>query len=368
MLSRLNIYLIKNFLVTFFIVFAIFAALIIIGDFVEQFRKSTGKSVPIKIIFQLALFNFFSLISFIIPIVSFFGALFTFIYLIRNSEFLILSSSGLSLFRVILPAAILYFCLGIFFITIINPLSAVFHERYVELEYKHIAKLDKFASITKNGLWLKQFNKEKNVSSVLYAQQILDNGEILKNFMLLEYDQRGIFQGRIDGAKASLSNNIWEMEDVQISPKYGRANYKEKIQYETNIKPNDITDSLSSPKSISLWRMGKFIYFLEDLGYSARDFKLYYYNLLLMPFLISCLVVLAAAIVSELKHNQKYSRVILISFILIFFIYFLSNLFDALGATGQLNPFFSKIITPVMVFTISMVLFQISFFRKKKFT
>ena len=157
MFSKINIYIVKNFFASFVIVFVIFAALLIIGDFVEQFRKSTGKEVPIKIIFQLAIFNFFSLIEFIIPIVAFFAALLTYISLIRNSEYLIISSVGISNVKILIPAIITYFVVGIFFVTIINPLSAVFYDRYTELEYKHIAKSDKFASITKNGIWLKQY-------------------------------------------------------------------------------------------------------------------------------------------------------------------------------------------------------------------
>ena len=112
-----------------------------------------------------------------------------------------------------------------FFVTIINPLSAVFYDRYTELEYKFIAKSDKFASITKNGIWLKQFNNKKNISSVLYAQQISNNGSTLINFMLLEYDEKGAFQGRLDGKKAYLNNGFWAMNDVQISPKYNQASF-----------------------------------------------------------------------------------------------------------------------------------------------
>ena len=149
MFSKINLYLVKNFFTTFVIVFLIFAALLIIGDFVEQFRKSVGKDVPIKIILQLAIFNFFSLIEFIIPIVAFFAALLAFIILIKNSEFLIIGSVGISNMRILIPAVIIYFIIGVFFVIIINPLSAVFYDNYTELEYKYIAKSDKFASITK---------------------------------------------------------------------------------------------------------------------------------------------------------------------------------------------------------------------------
>ncbi len=365
MFSKINLYLAKNFFISFIIVFICFAALLIIGDFVEQFRKSTGKDVPIKIVFQLAVFNFFSLIEFIIPVVTFFAALLTFILLIRNSEFLIINSVGISNTKILIPAIMVYFTVGLFFITIINPLSSVFYDRYTELEYKYIEKSDKFASITKNGIWLKQFNNEKNVSSVLYAQQISNNGTTLLNFMLLEYDDNGIFQGRIDGKKAYLKEGFWEMTETQISPKYSQATFYTNHKYTTNIKASDINNSLSSPKSISIWKMGKFINFLEDLGYSARDFKLYYYNLIVMPFFLSFLSILASSLVVNLKQNSKITKTVIRAFILIFVIYFLSNLLDALGSSSQLNPFTAKIITPIFVIIISLIFFYYYYFKNK---
>ena len=367
MFSKINIYLAKNFFTSFVIVFIFFTSLLIIGDFVEQFRKSTGKDVPVDIIFQLAVLNFFSLIEFIIPIVTFFAALLTFIILIRNSEFLIISSVGIPNVRIIIPAIVIYFIIGVFFITIVNPLSAVFYDRYTELEYKYIAKSDKFASITKNGIWLKQFNNNKNLSSVLYAQQISNNGTSLLNFMLLEYDEKGAFQGRLDGKKAYLNNGFWIMSEVQISPKYSQASFHKSLRYETNIKPNDITNSLSSPDSISVWKMGKFINFLEDLGYSARDFKLYYYNLLIMPFFLSFLTILASSLVVNLKQNSKILKTVISSFVLIFIIYFLSNLLDALGSSSQISPFTAKIITPIFVICISFLFFNYSYLKRKRF-
>ena len=366
MFSKINIYLVKNFFNSFVIVFLIFAALLIIGDFVEQFRKSTGKEVPIKIVFQLSIFNFLSLVEFIIPIVTFFAALLAYILLIRNSEFLIIGSVGISNMKILFPAIIIYFIIGIFFVTTINPLSAVFYDRYTELEYKYIERSDKFASITKNGIWLKQFNNEKNISSVLYAQQVSNNGSTLLNFMLLEYDDKGAFQGRLDGKKAFLKNGYWAMDNVQISPKFDQASFNIKHKYTTNIKASDITNSLSSPHSISIWKMGKFINFLEDLGYSAREFKLYYYNLIILPFFLSFLTILASSLVSDLKQNSKITKVVSSAFVLIFVIYFLSNLLDALGSSSQVSPFLAKITTPIFVLMLSFLLFNYTYLKRKR--
>ena len=137
-------------------------------------------------------------------------------------------------------------------------------------------------------------------------------------------------------------------------------------KYSTNIKSSDITNSLSSPESISIWKMGKFINFLEDLGYSAREFKLYYYNLIILPFFLSILSILASSLVVNLKQNSKITKTVIASFILIFVIYFLSNLLDALGSSSQINPFLAKITTPIFVMMLSLIFFYYSFLKQIK--
>ena len=57
MLNKINIYIFYRFFYSFKTTFTILI-IIFVGDFVEQFRKSAGKNVPIKIIFQLAALNF----------------------------------------------------------------------------------------------------------------------------------------------------------------------------------------------------------------------------------------------------------------------------------------------------------------------
>ena len=358
MFSKINLYLFRSFFYSFLITFAVFAFLIFIGDFIEQFRKSTNKEVPIQIIFQLTAYNFLSLTMFTLPVVSFFSSLFAFLYLIKHSELIIVSSSGVPIRSMLISPIVLYILIGGFFVTALNPLMAVFEDRYSELEYSYINRVDKFASITKNGIWLKQFNANNNLSSVLYAKEIKDEGETLSNFMILEYDKNGSFQGRLDGDTANLNKGYWNMKNVQISPKFDDPYFKKEFEYQTNIKIEDISDSLSSPLSISFWRLGKFIGFLENLGYSAIDFKMHYYNLIFLPFLMASLFILSASLSINLKQNDKFFTTFIVSFVLIFFVYFISNLLDALGSSSQINPLTAKSSMPIIVLSLSLLIFK----------
>ena len=366
MINKINLYILNKFLICFILTLIVFSIILFIGDFVEQFRKSAGKNVPINIIFQLASYNFPNLISFTLPITAFFSSIMALIILIRNSEIIVLGSAGISSLKITLPAIALYLVIGILFVSAANPLISIFNEKYSELEYKYIDRVDKFASITKNGLWLKQENLENNFSSVLYSSEIKNQGKNLINFMILEYDVNGTFQGRIDGSSAELKDGYWEMKNVQISPKYDVAKFEKDYRYQTNIKLNDISDSLSSPTTISIWRLIKFINFLEDLGYSAIDFKMHFYELVFLPIFLSTLVLLAYAILREAKQNDKFAKSVTYSFIVIFILYFISNLLDALGSSAQIHPLIAKAAMPIITLLFYFLISQYFSFRRKK--
>tara|TARA_B100000575_G_C23117864_1_gene646460 strand:- start:1763 stop:2029 length:267 start_codon:yes stop_codon:yes gene_type:complete len=86
-----------------------------------------------------------------------------------------------------------------------------------------------------------------------------------------------------------------------------------------------------------------------------------------MPFFLSFLTFLASSLVVDLKQNSKLTKTIITSFVLIFIIYFLSNLFDALGSSSQISPFTAKIVTPIFVIFVSFLFFNYSYFKRKKF-
>ena len=366
MLNKINFYILVKFSYSFLFTILILSSIIFIGDFVEQFRKSAGKDVPINIILQLTIFNFPNLISYTLPITSFLSAMLAFLTLIKNSESIVISGMGISNAKTLIPPMTLYFVIGVTFILLANPLISVFDDKYSDLKYKYIDRVDKFASITKDGLWLKQSNDKNGLNSFLYAKKTENRGETLHNFMLLEYDKKGAFNGRIDGKKAELYDGFWKMSEIQITPKYGDSKFQDSIKYNTNIKSEDISDGLSSPSSISIWRLMTFIYFLEELGYSAVDFKMYLYELISLPFYISTLVFLAFSLVQGIKQNDRFSKVIVSSLILIFFLYFVANLLNALGSTSQIHPVLANFSMPIITFSIAVIILQYHELRRRK--
>ena len=69
---------------------------------------------------------------------------------------------------------------------------------------------------------------------------------------------------------------------------------------------------------------------------------------------------------SNLKQNSKITKTIITAFVLIFVIYFFSNLLDALGSSSQVSPLISQITTPVIVLIFSFIFLSYSYLRNKK--
>ena len=353
MFSKINIYLLRNFIYSFLIVFALFLLLVFFSDLIEQFRKSTNKDVPIDIIFRLTFLNAPFLIFSTLPIVVFFSTIFCYLKLIRSSEYIVMGSSGISSLQLTKAPLAIFFLIGLIFVIVINPLSAVFQKEFQELDYKYIKRVDRLTSISKNGIWLMQENRN-GLTNIIYAKSIEDDGATLIDFMLLEYGADNELKGRIDGKEAILNDEKWLMSKLLLTKKDETPLYYDYLEYNAFISKADIKNSLSAPEMMSFIQLGSFIRILEKLGYSANDHKIYFYNILLMPVVILAFVFLASSIIADIKQNDKFTKVIVTSFLLIFVYYFFTNLMNTLGSNSKLPPLLSTLITPLLLFAISI--------------
>ena len=90
----------------------------------------------------------------------------------------------------------------------------------------------------------------------------------------------------------------------------------------------------------------------------------YILDIVFLPFFMSSLVLLASSLIIGLKQNDKFTNTIIYSLVIIFIIYFLSNLLDALGSTSQLNPIIAKCSLPILISFLSLIIYQYDKIRR----
>ena len=124
-----------------------------------------------------------------------------------------MGSSGISSLQLAKAPMAIFFLIGLIFVIVVNPLSAVFQKEFQELDYKYIKRVDRLTSISKNGIWLMQENSN-GLTNIIYAKSIEDDGATLIDFMLLEYGADNELKGRIDGKEAR------DINSAACSPNY----------------------------------------------------------------------------------------------------------------------------------------------------
>ena len=76
-------------------------------------------------------------------------------------------------------------------------------------------------------------------------------------------------------------------------------------------------------------------------------------------------IILANSIIIGVKQNDKFARIIVISFLMMIIYYFCSNLMNTLGSNAKLPPLISTLITPIMLFSLALFIVKYKTLRRK---
>ena len=81
-----------------------------------------------------------------------------------------MGSSGISSLQLTKTPILFFFMIGLVFVLLVNPISAVFQKEFHELDYKYMKRVDRLTSISKNGIWLMQENVN-GITNIIYAKR-----------------------------------------------------------------------------------------------------------------------------------------------------------------------------------------------------
>src|SRR5690606_18187579 len=125
----------RQFLVNIGSVFAIMALLAFLVDSIELLRRASDDSnVGLGLLSQLALLRLPMLTQKLLPFAALFGAIWSFSRLTRTHELIVARAVGVSVWQFLTPALVLAMVIGIFVVTVFNPLGATMISRFERLE------------------------------------------------------------------------------------------------------------------------------------------------------------------------------------------------------------------------------------------
>ncbi|NCP45562.1 MAG: YjgP/YjgQ family permease [Flavobacteriales bacterium] len=256
-MKKLDYYIIKKFLGTFFFTILLIIPVIIIFDLSEKLQDFIEKKAPVSgILFDYYINYVPYLVNQLSPLFIFISVIFFTSKMASNSEIIAILSSGISFNRLLRPyfiasiiLTIFTFYLNNFLIPDSNKKRLAFEEIYYRNTFRNFDR-DIHMQISKTTyIYMASFNAEMNVGMNFSIENFDDNGEL--NYKLL------------------ADNVIWD----SISQKWTINNYYERhikgldeivtsgLRKDTviNLKPDEFKRRNSFVQTMDLFKLNEFI-------------------------------------------------------------------------------------------------------------
>ena len=275
-----------------------------------------------------------------LPLSVFMGTLLASYNLTKSSESIIISGAGLSPYQMARPFLVGAALIGVVATTLINPYSV--HMNAQDITPDHLVLID-------DEIWLRESSENGYIT--MNAKNMHKSGDTLifddatvylqdTNFKLITRVQSETMTLSDSGLAASHATK-W---DTVGAPSTGKWHTK------TLLTPQTVLDRYLQPDQISFWDLPKFIEKMRNIGVPVRTHLVQFWTLLFLPLTMISMATLGVAF-SQTRQRRNYSFGIKfgLGILTCFAVYFLINMFNALGATGVIPPLLAIVAPPLII-------------------
>lgn len=331
----LSYYFGRQYLISIGMVFVVLLVLAYSFDTIELLRRSSGREeASVALVFGMSLLRLPSLSIKLLPFAALFGGMLALTRLTRTQELTVARAAGVSVWQFMAPAIALAMLIGIFVVTVYNPLAATLLGRFESIEAKVLRGRASVLAVSSSGLWLREVTPEGQV--VVHALRAAQQGIELRDVILFYYKGTDTFVKRIDAAEALLRGDHWELRDAITSYPDAAPMIDKVLNVPTTLTFDRIQDSFASPNTIPFWQLPGFISTLEAAGFSAVRHRLHLQALLAIPFLLCAMLLIAASFSLRLSRRGGVGWLLGAGVGVGFLLYFMIELVQPFGINGSL--------------------------------
>lgn len=354
MFKKIDLYIIKKFLGTFFYAITLLAGIIIVFDLSEKIGDLLEHKAPLSEIIFTYYFNFLPYF------INLFSYLFVFISVIFftsklaiNTEIIAILSSGVSFKRLLRPyiiaasfLAAMSFVLGNFVIPHTNIKMREFKQKYIDN-----LKFDRGTNI--------HFQIAKN--NFIYVERYTTKTKEARKFSLEQFDNDGALVYKLNSAKAIYDtvNNSWTIKDFYIREMIdGKESFRKGREMDTIIAltPKDLILIKEDYEIMDFFELRKFIkdQKLKGAG-NVTQYEVEQHKRTAYPFAALILTLIGVSLSSRKVRGGMGMHLgfgIALTFIYILFMQFAT----VFAVYGGLTPVFAAWIPNIIFVFIAIVL------------
>lgn len=351
----LHYYFARKFLWTFLGIAIVFVVLLALVDLVDELQDFPN--LPFGNVAEIVLLNLPHANYEILPLVMILATVALFVRLARSSELVVVRASGRSALRSLLAPVTVAALIGILSITMFNPIVAASSKRYNDVVNMHVGGGSSVLAIASEGLWLRQGSPEGQ--TVIHAARASSDVSTLYDATFISFSPQGDPEQRIVARVAQLTTGQWDLSDVKVWELSAEGNPEasarvlEQLTLPSALTQDRIIDSFGKPEYISLWDLPGFINQLEEAGFSARRYAMWFQMELARPLFLVALVMVASAFTMRHARLSNTGLSVLFAVLLGFGLHYIRNFAQILGENGQIPVLLAAWAPPVASFLLA---------------
>ncbi len=330
-----DIYLLKRFLINLGIAVLTWLVIFSVVDIIENLSKFLDRDATMQQVTMYYIYYIPYIISLTLPVSMLLSSLFTLSQLAQNNEVVAQLSSGISLYRILLPLFILGFVLSVaagYFNEIVVPYTN--QQRYDIKRYEIEQKTPPFEQARSNlyrqdlrnqKINIRMFNGKTNTGRNI-SVKIFEGATLVK---------------RLDAKKIRWVEDHWHLQNGVVREfKDGQEiiySFNDSLFYNSRIKPKDLIELQKNPEEMSYWELTRFIDELNAIGAESQRWVVERQLKLALPFANFIVILLGAPLASR-KRRGGMGLNFGISFLVSFVYFFIMRVGQVMGHQGSLDP------------------------------
>jgi lipopolysaccharide export system permease protein len=335
--NTLGRYFAGRFVVSALGVFASIFVLLVLVDYIEMVRKTSGlASASAVMVAETSLFRVPQLLEKMMPFCVLIGAMTCYLALSRRLELVVARAAGVSAWQFISPALASAILLGTLATIAYNPMSANLSELSKRMEAELFGKTPGGGLQDASGFWINQVTSDGQV--IINASRSEQQGIRLTGLTLFRFGTDYQFKERIEAREATLEEGQWLFKSVRRytldSPPVDQASWT----LPTELTPTQVRNSFSTPETVSFWQLPTYIHSSESSGFATAGYRLQYQKLLAQPFLLAAMVMLAASVSLRFFRFGGVQKMVLSGVGAGFLLYVLSKVTEDLSKAELMHP------------------------------
>ena len=335
--NTLGRYFAGRFVVSAVGVFASIFILLVLIDYIEMVRKTSGLvSASALMVAETSLFRVPQLLEKMMPFCILIGAMTCYLALSRRLELVVARAAGVSAWQFIAPALASALLLGTVATVGYNPMSANLRELSKRMEAELFGSASGGGLQDAAGFWINQVNSEGQ--AIINAARSEQQGVRLTGLTVFRFDTDFQFQERIEAREATLEDGHWLFKTVRRFSLDAPPVDQERFILHTSLTPAQVRNSFSMPETVSFWQLPGYIQSSESSGFATAGYRLQYHKLIAQPFLLAAMVMLAASVSLRFFRFGGVQKMVLSGVGAGFLLYVLSKVTEDLSKAELMNP------------------------------